>query len=257
MRRSAVAGARRSRRAGRRPRRPSGCPRCVRRRTAIVASSAPSSATRATSPSTDRHSSTPRRSPGAAAWPSTSAYPPRLRIVELRIVSEASFSFGTTSRSSSDGTQPGVGEPDLLDDPSRALDLDLVAEPQRLRERDQDPGDRVADRALAREPDHEREHCRRGEHAAGDRAHLRDHEQRREDADEDDRHEQRAADHAVAGDRPPAAGRAGRSAGRRTSRSARRHDHGRGDQGVLPELGHQCSSSSPQSIGFRPANPSS
>ena len=55
---------------------------------------------------------------------------------------------------------------------------------------------------------HEADHGRRGEHAAGDRAHLRDHEQRREDADEDDRREDRPAQDAVARGRLGARSRA-------------------------------------------------
>src|SRR5207247_3072606 len=55
----------------------------------------------------------------------------------------------------------GVGEPDLLDDSALAGDLDLVTEAQRLRERDQEPGDDVRERALRGEADDEPDDGRR------------------------------------------------------------------------------------------------
>ena len=46
-----------------------------------------------------------------------------------------------------------VRQADLLDDALDVVDDDRVAEAERLRERDQDPGDRVAERPLRREAD--------------------------------------------------------------------------------------------------------
>ena len=77
----------------------------------------------------------------------------------------------------------------------------MVAEPDRLRERDQQAGDEVPDRLLSGEADNDSDHGRRRENPSGNRAHLRDHEQRREEADEDDCREDAAAQDAVAGDR--------------------------------------------------------
>ena len=157
------------------------------------------------------------------------------------MVSEASFSFGTTSRSPERVRSHVYVRPISSTTPAHALHLDVVAEPQRLRDRDQDAGDHVADRALAGEPDHEADDRRRGEHAAGDRAHLRDHEQRRHDADEDDRRRRRCGAGRGSASPPPAAGRGARCASRRTSRAT---DGGRRSptaaiSSVLPEVGHR------------------
>ena len=137
-----------------------------------------------------------------------------LRIVELRMVSEASFSFGTTSRALVLRADERVREADLLDDAVLAVVGDAVAEPDGLRDRDQEAGDEVAERSLRREADDHAEHRGRREQAAGDRAHLRDDEERREEADEEDRHADRAAQHAVARRPPPAAAAGARAASR-------------------------------------------
>ena len=109
------------------------------------------------------------------------------------MVSEASFSFGTTSRRSILGADERVGEADLLDDPVLAVVGHAVAETHRLRDRDQQAGDEVAERPLRREADDHAEHGGRGEQPAGDRPHLRDDEQRREEADDENRRPSRCA----------------------------------------------------------------
>ena len=76
------------------------------------------------------------------------------------------------------GADERVGQADLLDGAGRVLELDAIAEPDWLCERDQQPGDEVSDRPLRGEPDHDPEHGRRSEQATGDRAHLRNHEER-------------------------------------------------------------------------------
>ena len=78
------------------------------------------------------------------------------------------------------GANPRVDQPDLLDDAADAVELDLVAEPDRLGEGDQQAGDEVPDRALGRKPEHEADHGRGREDPGCDPAHLRDHEQRGE-----------------------------------------------------------------------------
>ena len=108
------------------------------------------------------------------------------------MVSEASFSFGITSREPSPVRMNVYVSPISSTMPSASPNIDRVAEPQRLGERDQDPRDRVPERPLRREADDQPEHRRRGEDAAGDGAHLRDDEQRRENADEHDRRRHRA-----------------------------------------------------------------
>ena len=131
----------------------------------------------------------------------TSANFAALRIVELRMVSEASFSFGITSRALSSVRMNVYISPISSTAPVHTRDLDPVAEPQRLRHRDHQPGDEVAERPLRREADDQAEHRRGREQPAGDRAHLWDHEQRREHADGDDPGRDGAAQDAVAGHR--------------------------------------------------------
>ena len=140
-------------------------------------------------------------------------------MVRLRMVSEASFSFGITNRESSSVRMNVYVSPISSTTPSTSSTDDAVAEPQRLRERDQDPGDRVAERALRGEADDEAEHRRGREDAAGDRAHLRDHEQRREDADEDDRRRHGRGARRGSASLPRARARAGSAPCRRASRA--------------------------------------
>ena len=65
------------------------------------------------------------------------------------------------------GAQPRVGQPDVLDGPGLALERDEVADPDRLDDRQQDPGDRVGQRLAGREADDGGGDRRRGQDRAG------------------------------------------------------------------------------------------
>ena len=127
-----------------------------------------------------RASTSERRSAEGGTCTVTSAYFAALRIVELRMVSEASFSFGITSRALSSvrmkvymspisSTAPST-PPTSTQSPSRSGCVNAIISPATKL-----PSVRCAAKPMIRP-----EHRRRREQPARDRAHLRDHEQRRE-----------------------------------------------------------------------------
>ena len=99
----------------------------------------------------------------------TSARCARSTIVALRMVSEASFSFGITSLVSSSARTNVYVRLISSTTPSTPSNDDAVAEPERLRERDQQAGDEVARASAARRSRRsDRDHGARGEQRAGD-----------------------------------------------------------------------------------------
>jgi hypothetical protein len=96
------------------------------------------------------------------------------------------------------GANEGVHQGDFLDRPLEAADLDPIADPQRLRHRDHQPGDDVSERSLGGEPDDQAQHRRGREQTARDRAHLGNHEERREQPDRHDPGRDRPAQDAIA-----------------------------------------------------------
>jgi hypothetical protein len=73
-----------------------------------------------------------------------------------------------------------------------------MSEPQGLRERDEDPGNRVRERRLGGKADDQGNDRRRGEDRACDGLHPRDDQKRGKDPDQDHGRHDRAADDAVA-----------------------------------------------------------
>ena len=114
------------------------------------------------------------------------------------MVSEASFSFGITSRALSSVRMKVYMRRDLLDCALDAADLDPVADPQWLGHRDHQPGDEVSERSLGGEADDQAQHRRGREQTARHSAYLGDHEQRREQPDRHDPGRDRPAQDAVA-----------------------------------------------------------
>ena len=122
----------------------------------------------------------------------------RSTIVELRMVSEASFSFGITILDVVIGPEERVREvisstipsspSKLTRSPSRSGCVTAIITPAM----------KFADRPLRGEADDDRDHGARGEERAGDAPHLRDDQQAREQRDEDDPDHQAAPQHAVA-----------------------------------------------------------
>ena len=159
----------------------------------------------------------------------------RLTMVALWMVSEASFSFGTTSAGVVVGADERVRESDLLDDALDAVDGDTVAETERLGERDQDAGDEVAERPLRGETDDDPDHGARGEQRACHRPDLREHEQRREHGDHDDHRRHGPAQHAVARLGAGAQLHAPHGEVGDLRQDDRGDDHHRGDRCAFPE----------------------
>ena len=172
-----------------------------------------------------RVSTSERRSAERGTCTVTSAYFAALRIVELRMVSEASFSFGITSLALSSvrmnvyispiSSTPPSTPPTSTQSPSRSGCVDG----------DHQPGDEVSERPLRREADDQAEDRRGRQEAAGDGAHLWDDEERREQPDRRRSRPRSCGAGRGSGSWPRATGRRRGSGGRS---SARRRSSSRG-----------------------------
>ena len=156
-------------------------------------------------------------------------------MVELRMVSEANFSFGITSRALSDvlmnvyvrpisSTVPSTPST-VTRSPSRSGWVKAMTRPET----------KFASGRLRGEADDEADDGGGREQAGGDRPHLRDDEQRGEDPERDDRGHQAAAQHAVAGRGPGRKLAARHPPVDELREDDRGHDDPDNDQPALPE----------------------
>ena len=151
------------------------------------------------------------------------------------------------------GVDVGVGQRQVVDPAAVLPDRHRVADPDRLGDGDQDPGDEVGQRLAGCEADHQAEHGAGGEDPGGEPLELREAAQRQGGADHQDDHEQQATDEPQPGlrrarQRPLAhlRGHVPRSGDRQAvdgerDRDRNRHrDHGRDQVAVLaPEARRQ------------------
>ena len=74
---------------------------------------------------------------------------------------------GELDRGAVVAAQTRVGQPELLDDALEPVDVDAIAQPDGLAEREHDARDHVRERALRGQPDHDRDDRGRREDGAG------------------------------------------------------------------------------------------